>query len=447
MNATPNLHDGTQATLTALQLLQEQGFQAAAGSFKTALALNESHYGCGHPKTIASAVDFSQALHYEGRFESAAEFLEAELERAQQQLGGSHGNLVPLLRELSQTYEAMQCLERAIVYSDQHVRILQQQPSTAESGVAVVRVMRRLGHLCSSAGNDMRALGHYSAAAKMAQDALGPKHKETIICYYGLSCACEAMGDILQSQAVLKKALALIQRSGVDHDYKSRILAKLGARRNRSQRASPSRSQRRSRRNQPPLPPGWSVHMHTDGRLFFANHITHETTWSDPRSKLKLELPSGWEQARDSDGLPYYIDHNTKTTQRDPPPGTRPAPRSVSSTRRDALPPEPVSLTRQSSQSSLISMDSVTSLVSTVSSLTRSLSMASINSFNSAKAMLTASPQQHEDVLPTTAAEGLTTHTAKQRPPLRRQSVVRAVFGSGASPETPGPLSRSEQDV
>jgi len=81
------------------------------------------------------------------------------------------------------------------------------------------------------------------------------------------------------------------------------------------------------------LPPGWEEGKTPDGKIYFVNHGTRQTTWLDPltgestlpiaeqNQKMSLQqilakgpLPHGWDAALTSDGIPYFIDHNTQTT-------------------------------------------------------------------------------------------------------------------------------------
>ncbi|XP_044747112.1 E3 ubiquitin-protein ligase NEDD4 isoform X2 [Coccinella septempunctata] len=83
------------------------------------------------------------------------------------------------------------------------------------------------------------------------------------------------------------------------------------------------------------LPPGWSVQVAPNGRLFFIDHNTRTTSWVDPRTGRASPmpnqpqvpvynkkpdddlgpLPEGWEERIHSDGRIFFIDHNTRTTQ------------------------------------------------------------------------------------------------------------------------------------
>ncbi|KAI4884711.1 hypothetical protein NFI96_024807 [Prochilodus magdalenae] len=92
-----------------------------------------------------------------------------------------------------------------------------------------------------------------------------------------------------------------------------------------------------------PLPPGWEEARDYDGRVFYIDHNTRQTSWIDPRDRfcflifvaIKLftnlqplitkpltfadcvgdELPLGWEIVYDQQVGVYYIDHINKTTQ------------------------------------------------------------------------------------------------------------------------------------
>ena len=82
-----------------------------------------------------------------------------------------------------------------------------------------------------------------------------------------------------------------------------------------------------------PLPEGWEERVHTNGRIFFIDHISKKTTWVDPRNSRPSPLPSqsnvpnrrhhddlgplpeGWEERVHTDGRIFFIDHNNRVTQ------------------------------------------------------------------------------------------------------------------------------------
>nr|XP_008110039.1 PREDICTED: protein WWC2 [Anolis carolinensis] len=74
-----------------------------------------------------------------------------------------------------------------------------------------------------------------------------------------------------------------------------------------------------------PLPDGWEEARDYDGKVFFIDHNTKQTSWIDPRDRLTKplsfadcvgdELPWGWEDAYDPQIGVYYIDHINQTTQ------------------------------------------------------------------------------------------------------------------------------------
>lgn len=74
-----------------------------------------------------------------------------------------------------------------------------------------------------------------------------------------------------------------------------------------------------------PLPPGWEEARDFDGRVFYIDHNTRQTSWIDPRDRITKpltfadcvgdELPLGWEVVYDQQVGVYYIDHINKTTQ------------------------------------------------------------------------------------------------------------------------------------
>ncbi|EQC42358.1 hypothetical protein SDRG_00096 [Saprolegnia diclina VS20] len=59
------------------------------------------------------------------------------------------------------------------------------------------------------------------------------------------------------------------------------------------------------------LAPGWEQLEDAQGRVFYVNHATRETSWTPPST---LPLPPGWEEMRDDQGRVYFVDHATRTT-------------------------------------------------------------------------------------------------------------------------------------
>uniref|UniRef100_A0A8C5B609 HECT-type E3 ubiquitin transferase n=1 Tax=Gadus morhua TaxID=8049 RepID=A0A8C5B609_GADMO len=72
------------------------------------------------------------------------------------------------------------------------------------------------------------------------------------------------------------------------------------------------------------LPPGWEMRIAPNGRPFFIDHNSRNTTWEDPRLKYPVHLrtktsmepgelgplPPGWEERIHTDGRTFYIDHS-----------------------------------------------------------------------------------------------------------------------------------------
>lgn len=86
-----------------------------------------------------------------------------------------------------------------------------------------------------------------------------------------------------------------------------------------------SRQSERFRGDEVPLPEGWDVEKDVDGKPFFVDHNTQQTTWVDPRDRLTKptsfadclgdELPYGWEQVCDQKIGTYYVNHLTQNNQ------------------------------------------------------------------------------------------------------------------------------------
>uniref|UniRef100_A0A8C3UYP6 WW and C2 domain containing 2 n=1 Tax=Catharus ustulatus TaxID=91951 RepID=A0A8C3UYP6_CATUS len=82
---------------------------------------------------------------------------------------------------------------------------------------------------------------------------------------------------------------------------------------------------RKAGNGQLPLPDGWEEARDYDGKVFYIDHNTKQTSWIDPRDRLTKplsfadcvgdELPWGWEATYDPQIGVYYIDHINQTTQ------------------------------------------------------------------------------------------------------------------------------------
>ncbi|KAI9906127.1 hypothetical protein PsorP6_013459 [Peronosclerospora sorghi] len=55
----------------------------------------------------------------------------------------------------------------------------------------------------------------------------------------------------------------------------------------------------------------WQRVKDAQGRYFYVNHTTRETSWHLPTEE---PLPPGWEELIDGQGRVYFVDHNTRTT-------------------------------------------------------------------------------------------------------------------------------------
>ncbi|CAI5744875.1 unnamed protein product [Peronospora destructor] len=55
----------------------------------------------------------------------------------------------------------------------------------------------------------------------------------------------------------------------------------------------------------------WRRVKDAQGRYFYVNHKTRETSWHLP---TKDPLPPGWEELIDGQGRVYFVDHNTRTS-------------------------------------------------------------------------------------------------------------------------------------
>eukprot|EP00933_Yihiella_yeosuensis_P027402 TRINITY_DN212_c1_g1_i1.p1 TRINITY_DN212_c1_g1~~TRINITY_DN212_c1_g1_i1.p1 ORF type:complete len:249 (+),score=51.50 TRINITY_DN212_c1_g1_i1:87-833(+) len=63
------------------------------------------------------------------------------------------------------------------------------------------------------------------------------------------------------------------------------------------------------------LPAGWEAHLDPEGRTYYCNSATGETTWEPPA----MQLPEGWAAHQDDQGRTFYHNSITGETSWEPP--------------------------------------------------------------------------------------------------------------------------------
>lgn len=67
------------------------------------------------------------------------------------------------------------------------------------------------------------------------------------------------------------------------------------------------------------LPEGWAACQDAEGRLYYANNATGETSWEPPVLGLAPVLAEGWAALVDAEGRTYYANAATGETSWEPP--------------------------------------------------------------------------------------------------------------------------------
>lgn len=68
------------------------------------------------------------------------------------------------------------------------------------------------------------------------------------------------------------------------------------------------------------LPQGWSAHQDAEGRTFYANALTGESSWTCPTAAVEevkpilQSLPEGWSEHQDAEGRTFYANISTGET-------------------------------------------------------------------------------------------------------------------------------------
>ena len=61
------------------------------------------------------------------------------------------------------------------------------------------------------------------------------------------------------------------------------------------------------------LPAGWSSSFDADGRVYYIDHVTKQTSWNPP-IYTPPALPLEWEERTNPDGRVYYFSHQTQAS-------------------------------------------------------------------------------------------------------------------------------------
>jgi len=60
-----------------------------------------------------------------------------------------------------------------------------------------------------------------------------------------------------------------------------------------------------------PLPHGWVASQDNEGRTYYSNAITGESTWTRPEACVVPTFPDGWAAHEDAEGRTYYLNAST----------------------------------------------------------------------------------------------------------------------------------------
>jgi len=214
--------DGTKLTIQAMELLAQRECKQAEVLFRQALALNETRLGVGHVLTVASVVDCSRILQFQGLQREASSLLRMELARAEAILGPNHPNIALLLSDLAsvcvdlgQISQSVEFLRRELAIRDLDCR---------SNNLDLVRCLHTLAHTLSQRCENEEAEQLCQRALTLAETKLSPEHYETVSCLCRLAEIQMEMGRRQGPLRIFQRAFAILQRRRMEHPLTADIL-------------------------------------------------------------------------------------------------------------------------------------------------------------------------------------------------------------------------------
>lgn len=231
--------DGTKLTIQAMELLAQSKCEEAEVLFQQALALNETRLGVGHVLTVASVVDCSRVLQFQGKKHEASRLVRMELSRAEGVLGSNHPNIALLLNDLANIFADLGQPDASIETLRRELAI--READCSGNSLDLVRCLHTLAHTLSRRGDNEDAQRLCQRALSLAESKLSVEHFETVSCLCRLGEIQRELGRRQGPQRIFQRAFAILQKRRMEHPLAANILRGL---RECSGVGSPHRGQR-----------------------------------------------------------------------------------------------------------------------------------------------------------------------------------------------------------
>ena len=291
--------DAADVTTRAMDLLSRNQAAEAERLFFQALALNETHLGIGHVITIASIVDCSRVMQYQGKHEEALAFSRMELARAEKAAGVSDPNIAIILADIASIMQHLALDDRAIEILRRELTIRERQPNYVDW----IKCLTSLGALLiKQQAAEQEGLSLCQQAHTIAQTRLGPNHPETVSTLYYLADAHLRLANPADALVLFRLALSTINRRKMAHPLSSQIISG----------ATQAQEQSRASSHRPGSDTAHKAHKHRHHHRHDRQRQHSEPASSSAESPPKAtmgsaRLPKGWELLYDDGGVPFYL--------------------------------------------------------------------------------------------------------------------------------------------
>ncbi len=163
--------------------------------------------------TIASVVDYSRVLQYQGKYKESLSFSRLELSRAEHAIGSDDPNISILLADIASIYSHMGFFDKAVEVLRRELGIREKTTNYMD----LVRCLYTLGTNMCKCGQQTEGVALCQRALSTSEQRLGTDHFETVSSLYHAAEAMQMIGNYRESMAFYRQGLAVVHRKKMNH--------------------------------------------------------------------------------------------------------------------------------------------------------------------------------------------------------------------------------------
>ena len=202
------------------------GYAEAAELYASALAIQESLLGRGHPELVGTLNAIANLRITMDDKAGAGELLERAVGIAEEALGADHPALADSLHNLANLRIALKAHAEALVLEERALAI--QERTYGPEHVNVGTSLITISGLHRQLGDHARSLASSERALEIFEAALGPEHPRVAAALATLASNRKTMGAHAEAKALNRRALEIFERSlGPEHPDVAKTLKNL----------------------------------------------------------------------------------------------------------------------------------------------------------------------------------------------------------------------------